>query len=89
MKSFLLAIALTGFSATAIAADPPQSNPNSANTNTDAEVVEDANRRFVTGNEDFCTLNSVERSEIQQAYVNQGQTVPAILQNNCGGGGRF
>ncbi|ABB58331.1 hypothetical protein [Synechococcus elongatus] len=90
MKFFLLSIALTGLVSTAIAADPPPSNttPNAA-TNSDAEIVEDANRRFVTGNDNFCTLNTVERSEIQQAYVNLGQTVPAVLQANCGGGGRF
>lgn len=86
MKFLLLAIALTGLASTAIAADPPQSN---SNPNPNAEIVADANRRFVTGNENFCTLNSVERSQIQQAYVNLGQTVPAILQANCGGGGRF
>lgn len=88
MQSFLLAIALTGFASVAIAADPPPSSSDTGTT-TDAEIVEDANRRFVTGNDNFCTLDSVDREQIKQAYVNQGQTVPAILQTSCGGGGRF
>lgn len=90
MKFLLLSIVLTGLASTAIAADPPASNTNpNSTTNSDAEIVEDANQRFVTGNDNFCNLNTVERSQIQQAYVNLGQTVPAVLQANCGGGGRF
>lgn len=89
MKRFFLAIAvMTGLTTAAIAADPPQ--PESDNrTTSDAAIVEEANRRFVTGNDNFCTLNTVERAEIKQAYINQGQTVPAILQANCNQGGRF